>query len=142
MKVRGVYTPNLLVAYPGEALAVAASRMDYNAVGALVVKEGSHPIGILSERDVVHAAAEDRDLEGTMVAEYMTEDFVPIPLNAEVGEAAAAMVSAGDRHLPVDDRGEIVGMVSARDMLAVEGWDQLLTGALAKLDPLEIGAEP
>src|SRR5687768_7524139 len=102
--------------------------MDYNAVGALVVKEGSHPIGILSERDVGHAAAGDRDLQDTTVGEYMTQDFLPIALDAEVGEAAAAMVSAGIRHLPVDDRGEIVGMVSARDLLAMEGWDQLLHG--------------
>ena len=138
MKVRDVYTPNLLVAYPGEALAVAASRMDYNAVGALVVKEGSHPVGILTERDLIHAAAEDKDLDGTTVGEYMTEDFLPIPLDADVEAAAAAMVSAGIRHLPVDDRGEIVGMVSARDLLAVEGWDKLLTESLKDLDPFEV----
>lgn len=137
MKVRDVYTPNVVVAYPAEALAVAASRMDYNEIGALVVKERSRTIGILTERDVLHAAAEDRDLDGTTVGEFMTEDVVPVSLEADVGEAAAAMVSLGARHLPVADRGEIAGMVSARDLLAVKAWEGLAEAleAEAKAQP-------
>ena len=125
MKVQDVYTRDALVAHSGESLGVAASRMDYNAIGALLVKEGSRTVGILTERDVLHAVAEDLDLDGTTVAECMTEEVIPVSLGADVGEAAVAMVSLGARHLPVSDHGEIVGMISARDLLAVEAWEGL-----------------
>lgn len=140
MKVRDVYTPNVTVAYPGEALAVAASRMDYNEIGALVVKDGSKTIGILSERDILHAVAEDRDLDGTTVAEFMTEDVIPVELEADVGQAAAAMVSLGARHLPVMGGGEIVGMVSARDLLAVKAWEGIAEVLKAEEETLETEA--
>jgi CBS domain-containing protein len=141
MKVRDVYTPSVTVAYPGESLGVAASRMDYNEIGALVVKDGSRTIGILSERDVLHAVAEDRDLDGTTVAEFMTEDVIPVKLDADVGQAAAAMVSLGARHLPVMGRGEIVGMVSARDLLAVKAWEGIAEILEAEARTLETEAD-
>lgn len=136
MKVRDVYTADPVVAYPGESLGMAASRMDYHAIGSLLVKGGSETIGIITERDVLHAAAEDRDLESTTVGEYMTEEVIPVPIDADVGEAAAEMVSLGARHLPVADRGEIVGMVSARDLLAVKAWEGLAEALDAEAEAL------
>jgi len=141
MKIREVYTPNATVAYPGESLGVAASRMDYNEIGALVVKDGSKTIGILSERDILHAVAEDRNLDGTTVAEFMTEDVIPVELDADVGQAAAAMVSLGARHLPVMGSGEIVGMVSARDLLAVKAWEGIAETLEAEAMTLEAEAD-
>lgn len=137
MKVRDVYTPNAVVAYPGESLGVAASRMDYHEIGALVVKDGSETIGIITERDVLHAVAEDRDLDSTMVDQFMTEDVIPITLEADVGEAAGAMVSLGIRHMPVTAGGEIVGMVSARDLLAVKAWEGLANALDRDVEALE-----
>ena len=140
MRVRDVYTPSVTVAYPGESLGVAASRMDYNEIGALVVKDGSRTIGILTERDVLHAVAEDRDLDGTTIAEFMTEDVIPVTLDADVGQAAAAMVSLGVRHLPVMGGGEVVGMVSARDLLAVKAWEGIAETLEAEAGTLEAEA--
>jgi CBS domain-containing protein len=125
MKVRDVYTPDVVTASTGESLGIAASRMDYHAVGALLVKDEFETVGIITERDLLHAVAEDRDLDGTSVVELMTEGFVPVKIDADVGEAAGLMVTLGARHLPVSDHGEIVGMVSARDLLAVKAWEGL-----------------
>lgn len=137
MKVRDVYTPNVVVGYAGESLAVAASRMDYEQIGALLVKEGTETIGILTERDILHAAAEDRDLEGTTIGELMTREVVPVSIDADVGEAAAAMVSLVARHLPVMEAGRIVGIASARDLLAVKAWEGLAEVLEAEAEALK-----
>jgi len=125
MKVGEIYTPNVLTAAPAEDLGLAASRMDFHAVGALLVKDGMQMLGILTERDILRAVAEGRDLEGAMIAEYMTEDPVVVTPETEATRAAATMLALGVRHLPVKDRGDITGMLSARDLLAVEGFEDL-----------------
>ena len=138
MKVRDVYTQDMVVAHPGESLGVAASRMDYHSIGALLVKDGCSTVGIITERDILHAAAEDQSLDGALVAEFMTEEIVPVSIDADVGEAAAAMVSLGARHMPVEDRGQIAGMVSARDLLAVKAWEGLAEALEAETEWLEV----
>lgn len=135
MKVRDVYTRNVLTASPGEDLEMAASRMDYHGVGCLVVMDGPSLVGLLTERDVIRAAAEGRELPGVIVQEYMTQDVVTVEPDAEVEEAAAAMITVWCRHLPVREQGAIVGVVSARDLLAVEGWGELVAAALAEDPP-------
>lgn len=138
MQVRDVYTRSVVSASPGEDLETAASRMDYEGLGCLVVLEGGSLVGILSERDILHAAAEGRDLEGAIVDEYMTRDVLTVDPEASVEEAAAEMITLGSRHLPVREGGAIVGMVSARDLLAVEGWSELVAATLAESEPLEV----
>lgn len=137
MKVRDVYTRSVVSASPGEDLETAASRMDYEGLGCLVVLDRGSLVGILSERDVLHAAAEGRNLQGTVVDEYMTRDVLTVDPEASVEEAAAEMITLGARHLPVREGGAIVGMVSARDLLAVEGWGELVAAALTENPPLE-----
>lgn len=135
MRVGDVYTRNVVSASPGEDLEVAASRMDYHGLGCLVVMEGMSLVGLLTERDVLRAAAEGRELRDVVVQEYMTSDVVTAEPEMGVEEAAAAMITLGCRHLPVREHGAIVGMVSARDLLAVEGWGALVAAALHDSGP-------
>jgi len=137
MRVRDVYTRDVVSASPGEDLEVAASRMDYHGLGSLVVMEGFSLVGLLTERDVVRAAAEGRELRDVIVQEYMTPDVVTVEPDKGVEEAAAAMITVGCRHLPVREHGAIVGVVSARDLLAVEGWGELVAATLSDSAPLE-----
>jgi CBS domain-containing protein len=50
----------------------------------------------------------------------MVEEPVTVSLDTEAAVAAETMVQLGVRHLPVVDRGELVGMLSARDLLEDE----------------------
>jgi CBS domain-containing protein len=137
MRVRDVYTRNVVSASPAEDLEVAASRMDYNGLGCLAVMSGTSLVGLLTERDVLRAVAEGRELRDAVVQEYMTSDVVTVEPDAGVAQAAALMITVGCRHLPVRERGAIVGVVSARDLLAVEGWGELVAAALKDTLPLE-----
>ena len=101
------------------ALAEAARRMTEAKVGAAIVwMEDGRP-GIISERDVMRALADGVDMEGTLVSKYMTRDVVAAGPSWDIVKAARKMVEGGFRHLVVlDDRGEVMGMLSIRDLVA------------------------
>lgn len=126
MKVRELYTPHVWRADPGEDLGVAASRMQFHEIGALAVLDGSRLIGIITERDILRAVGDGRDPDATSVAAYMVEEPVSVGLEAEAAEAADTMVRLGVRHLPVVERGELLGMLSARDLLEDEAAKALV----------------
>jgi len=113
--VSAVMSGRLLVAAPGDTLGDAAHRMADRRVGAILVVDGDHLAGILTERDVLRAAGRG-SVEGT-VAQWMTADPDTVAPDATIGMAAAMMVHGGYRHVPVVDGGKLVGIVSIRDLL-------------------------
>ena len=102
---------------PTATLRDAVRQMTGSEVGALVVQKDGQIVGIITERDILGACAEDVDLAAVPVADWMTRD--PDSLGPEMTVAAAAdwMLAAGYRHLPVVDGTEIMGMVSIKDIL-------------------------
>jgi CBS domain-containing protein len=104
---------------PDHSLVEAARRMNASKVGsAIVFKQDGQP-GIITERDLLRAVADGADLEKTSVADYMTQDAISASGNWDVEQAARRMLGGGFRHLVVlDERGEPVGMLSIRDLVA------------------------
>ena len=113
--VSAVMSGSLLVASPSDSLADAAHRMADRRVGAILVVQGDHLVGILTERDVLRAAGRG-NVEGT-VSEWMTADPDTVAPDATIGMSAAMMVHGGYRHVPVVDEDHLVGIVSIRDLL-------------------------
>ena len=87
-------------------------------VGSAVVMEGSWLAGILTERDVLRAAASGSDLSKSPVSEWMTRNPRTATSEMTVGEAADVMLTNGFRHLPVVEGRDLKGVVSIRDVLA------------------------
>jgi len=98
-----------------EALDLLASEN----VGALVVSsDGKSVEGIISERDIVRALRSvGSDLLGKRVRDVMTEDVVTCVAEDRAAGIMAVMVSKHLRHMPVVRNGELVSMVSIRDLL-------------------------
>ena len=117
MKVESVYRPGVVSAEADDALSDVASRMQFNEVGALAVVDHGSLLGIITERDLVRAIADGADLELTPAGEYMTEDPVVVAPEAALHDAVTRMLDLGVRHLPVMSAGQLLGMVSARDLL-------------------------
>jgi CBS domain-containing protein len=118
MQVRSIYRPRVMVAAARyEPLADAAARMQDHRVGSLAVLAGGELVGIFTERDLARAIAWGADPKVTTVAEYMTTEPVSVRLDTDVREVALAMLELECRHLPVVEAGEVVGMVSIRDLL-------------------------
>jgi len=91
--------------------------MASHRIGALPVVEGRHLIGIFTERDVVtRVVAAGRDMDRTQVEEVMTRRPETVSIDCSLTEALEVMLHGRFRHLPVMANGEVVGVISMRDI--------------------------
>ena len=104
---------------PQESVAAAAARLFERKVGALVVHEERDGVaGIVSERDIVRALGEagasalDQPVSG-----YMSRHVIYANPTETVDALLARMTDRRVRHLPVTDRGRLVGIVSIGDLV-------------------------
>jgi len=99
----------------------AADRMRLRHVGAVLITKDGQLDGIFTERDMVYrVVAEGRDPERTPLAEVMTRNPDTIRPDTMAIDALRRMQDGGYRHLPVIDRGRLVGIVSRRDFFGLE----------------------
>ncbi len=113
-----VMTDNVVTLPPDSTVGDAARVMVRGGFGSVVVVQGRLLLGILTERDVLRAAADEDDLRASRVDLWMTPDPDTALPDLDTEEAAALMLSRGYRHLPVEADGELLGMVSLRDVLS------------------------
>ena len=114
--VRDVMSGTLVSVEPTATVAEAATVMGGRHVGSTLVMEGGSLAGIFTERDILRALSQDFDAPGHPVSQWMTANPVTIPPEISVDEALDLMLSKGFRHLPVEDKGAVVGVVSMRDL--------------------------
>jgi CBS domain-containing protein len=92
--------------------------MDEKKAGAILVMEGNHLEGIVSERDVARKVIlGGRDARATPVREIMTARVVCGRPEMKVDEAMAIMTDKRIRHLPVADGNRVVGVISIGDLV-------------------------
>ncbi len=130
MKIRSIYRPDVISVDAGDSLSDAASRMQFYEVGSLMVFDGYELVGIITERDLLKSIAEGADPEEMPVRRYMTERPVVVGPDSDAEEAVQTMLDLGVRHLPVMEGDRLVGMVSARDLLAAVGMGTRVPPAL------------
>jgi CBS domain-containing protein len=99
-------------------MADAAAEMVRERVGSALVMQGSFLAGILTERDILRAAASGTDLTGVAVSAFMTKDPQSATPDTTVEDAAQVMLLNGFRHLPIMEGREVRGIVSLRDLFA------------------------
>lgn len=99
----------------------AARSMRQHNVGAVLVVEDQHLVGIFTERDSLYrVVAENRDARRTLLSEVMTSDPQTVHPDEPFVRALHLMHAGGFRHVPVVENGKPLGMVSARDALGPE----------------------
>jgi CBS domain-containing protein len=102
---------------PDTTVVEAAMAMEDSDLGSLAVVEGLELVGLVTERDIRRAVAEEMDLR-TPVSQIMSGDPDTFDPDLDVWDAAAWIAESGYRHLPVmDDEGSVLGVVSIRDLL-------------------------
>jgi CBS domain-containing protein len=90
-------------------------------VGSVLIAAADRLEGIFTERDMVfRVVAEGRDPDATALADVMTADPDVLPPQASALDALRRMQDGGYRHLPIVDRGRLVGIVSRRDFQGEE----------------------
>lgn len=98
-----------------QAIKVMAERR----VGALMVCNEGHLVGIFTERDYIHRIAlAERSPHATPIGEVMTDRVLYVRPEQKINECMALMTDKHVRHLPVlDEDHRVIGMVSIRDVI-------------------------
>lgn len=116
--VGSVMSAPVLTVSPAQTVASAADAMVLAGVGSVVVLgENGVPAGILTERDLVRSAAARVEARHATVGEWMTAAPEVVASTESIDVALDTMSRRGYRHLPVMDDGDLVGIVSMRDVM-------------------------
>ena len=121
MHVRDAMSTAVLMIGPSHTLREASRAMSARKVGAAVVLDtDAEGVGIVTERDILDALAQDADPDAETVGDHLTAELVFAAPTWTLDQAAAAMVRGGFRHLVVLDAGEVTGILAMRDI--VRAW--------------------
>lgn len=126
MIVKDAMTADVVTIGPSHSLRDASRVMAERKIGSVVVHDPDGPgAGILTERDIVTAVASGVDLDSAPAGEHVTTDSAYGSPTWSLDEATEAMRRGGFRHLVVLDGGDVLGIISMRDI--VHAWGRSRT---------------
>lgn len=98
----------------------ASSRMVERGIGAALVEDDDLPVpSVITERDVLKAVGSGLDPDREVVRDHMSEKVITASPDWSLERAASEMSRRGIRHLVVCEGGELVGVLSMRDIMRV-----------------------
>jgi CBS domain-containing protein len=110
---------------PTDSVLRAIEIMATRHVGALLVMSQDGLLGIISERDYARKVIlKNRSSHDTPVSDIMTANPVTVSPDATVHHCMEIMTEGRFRHLPVVDKGRVVGMLSIGDLVKAVIEDQ------------------
>jgi citrate synthase len=117
--VRDLMTTPAVTCTSADTLASAARLMQQAGTGSVIVTELGKTVGILTERDLLRAAATSARPDHETVNLWMTPHPDVLGPDEKVDAAWGSLTSHHYRHLPVVDDGQLLGVVSSRDLMGV-----------------------
>lgn len=117
MHIGGVMRVKLVTARPDQTAAEAIRTMLDAGVGSVLVVDGPELVGIFTERDVLRLAGAGVSFGTVLLRDVMTPGPLSVSSDVTILDAAQMMGARNLRHLPVVEGGNLVGVVSIRDVL-------------------------
>jgi CBS domain-containing protein len=119
----------VLTVGPSHTLREAARMMVEKGTGAALVTDEESPVPrIVTERDVLLSIGGGEDPDAERVVDHMSDSVISAAPDWSLERAAAEMSRRGVRHLVVFDEGEVVGVLSIRDIVRVWTSDGATSG--------------
>jgi CBS domain-containing protein/uncharacterized protein (DUF2267 family) len=118
------YTLGRLVVLPPEATVYDASRaMADNHIGTVIVHDGKHVAGMVTDRDLALCVANDEDPFEVQLVEIMSSPAVVLPSSASEADAARQMINHHVRRVPIVDGGHVTGLITFDDLVLAQAAD-------------------
>ena len=109
---------DLLCVPEGATIREALEKMNAGKVGAILVTREEKPVGIWTERDLLHNILDETfDPGRSQIEAYMTRELIMAPHTDTVYNLMDKFLGRRVRHLLIEKDGEIIGMVSAGDVM-------------------------
>jgi CBS domain-containing protein len=116
-KIRDYMRKDIVTADDGVSALEASKLMAEKGIGYLIVLKKAQPVGIVTERDIVHKViAKEKAPSKVKVSECMSSPLITIDPDASIEDAVNTMVKNGVRRLPVVKGTIIYGIFTSRDL--------------------------
>ncbi len=120
--VGDIMTRNFVSAKPSESLHDCAKKLAKERVNSLLITEGKKLVGILTARDILWAITKKPsiDLKKLRAIDIAARKVAVIKPSADLSQALRKMKTFNFRRLPVLSRGEVIGVLTLKDILRIE----------------------
>jgi CBS domain-containing protein len=121
LEVRDIMTYPAITEDEDVSVAEIAKCMKMSGISCVVITKEDNPVGIVTDRDVVtKVIMKGRDPGEVKAKEIMSSPLMTIESDASLGRAGKVLIEKGIRRLPVIENGELVGIVSLRNIVTRE----------------------
>jgi CBS domain-containing protein len=117
MYVGEIMKRDVTTASPDDTFVEVAKLLREHGISSIVVMGGKGIAGIVTERDLVNLVADGGDPGAVKLRERMTRNLDTVEPKTDIAEAAEHMARLKIRHLPIVERGSLVGIISIRDLI-------------------------
>jgi len=117
-KVNDIMVRKVVTAKAATTLTEIARLMRKNRIGSVIIVKDRKPTGILTESDFIKLVARGTDMKNAVAEDFMNRNVVTCEASITVIDALMVMRSERIRHLPVVKNGNLVGVISIRDLIA------------------------
>jgi len=124
MKVKTILASKgmtVVAARPDQLIGEAIALLSAHNIGLLVIVDGAGKlVGVLSERDIVREAAGNEAFLSQVIEQVMTKAVITGTPQDDVRSVLQTMTDKRFRHLPIIDRGNLIGIVSIGDLVKAQ----------------------
>ncbi len=140
ISVGDIMTRNFSSVYPEEDLLSCSKKMVKEDVNSLIIKKENKLVGIITAKDILWAITKkpNLNLKEVKALEISTKKIAVIKPSADINQALQKMKEYNFRRLPVLSNGEIIGVITLKDILRIDPSLYSETGELVKIREEEI----
>ena len=120
VKVGDIMNQNLVSIKPNETLEKCANRMIEKRAGILIVKDNNKLNGVLTKKDIIWALTKNANFREIKAKDIMSRKVVTISPSRDIYDALVLMKEKKKRWLPVTDKGNVIGLITIKDILRIE----------------------
>ena len=121
LEVKDVMTYPAITEDEDVSIAAISKCMKRSGIGSVVITKEGNPVGVVTDRDIViKVIMKNRNPDTVKAKEIMASPLVTIEVDASIMGACKVLIEKGIRRLLVIDDGELVGIVSLRNILTGE----------------------
>ena len=118
--IRAFITKKLIGADISCSVQDAAKKMTEFNISSIVILDDNKVVGFFTESDIKRKIVAEGKTPQTPVKDIMVSDLITIDISATIRDAMKKMMDNGIKHLLVEEKGEIIGILSFTDFLTLE----------------------